>query len=119
MSLIFFDSVLALPPVGLKVTLAVTFILPFCFSFLAALPFAFTFSFVVPALTAFRETFVLWIGTIPLPDSVSVPALFTVTGSFAVPFFLFSFTFPKLKGLGGGGFPVKVAVTTWSDPIVT
>lgn len=40
------------PPVGVKVTFAFSFTLPFSFSFFFALPVAFSFSFTVPAAAA-------------------------------------------------------------------
>ena len=74
-----------------------TFTFPALFSFFFCLPFDLTSRFTVPAAVG---VFVCL--TTPLPVSVRVPGPGTVTGSLAVPFFLFSFGLPRVIAFDGG-----------------
>ena len=92
-SLTFSLSWPASPPSGAKRTSALTFALPFFFSFLASLPFGFSFSVAEPGPAATRFVFR------PLPVSSSSPgARRPVTSSFAVPFFLLRLSLPSSNG---------------------
>src|SRR4051794_6142946 len=106
MSLIVLGLALGSPPVGVKVTVVLTFALPVRFSFFFALPLALIRSFTLPAaLTALAAAALSgragrW-GTTRFPARVRVPGPGTFTVSLAVPFFLFRFSLPKLNRLEG------------------
>lgn len=106
-----FDWVDGSPPVGENVTLALTFALPFSFSFFFALPVAFNFSFTVPAAVATAlEAFS------PLPERLTVPAPGTSMESVAVPFFWFRLSAPILNWLEGL-VGLEGAIRTGSGPM--
>ena len=98
---------LGAPPVGAKVTSAVTLAFPFLRSFLRALPFAFTNSVTSPAAAA--------LALAPLTLAVSAssrpPAPGTSTASRAVPFFLLRVRAPNVNSFGTGA--MRGAGATW------
>ena len=72
------------------------------FAFTLALPVEDSFFFAWPltliaTLIVFGPTALRWILTMPLPETVTLPAAETLTGSFAVPVRLFSLTLPILS----------------------
>src|SRR5215217_7879338 len=92
LSFTFFVWVRGDPPVGVKVTIALTLTLPVRSSLSLDLPFALISSFTAPVLTALGTR---W------PASCSVPGPGSTTVSRKVPLRLFRTTFPNLNRLEG------------------
>ena len=105
LSVTFFVFVFSVPPVGVKVTSALTFTLPCFFRCFFLSPVGLTRSFTVPApLTGIAAPVgaLLWV-TRSSPFSFSLPWPGTVTASFAVPLSLFSFGLSMSNWFEGGG----------------
>ena len=92
LSVIFWVAVAAVPPVGVKVTLALTLALPFFFRSFAALPVALTERVFVEELPV--------VALAPLmfePLSFSLPGPVTLAASFAVPCLLSTLAFESFR----------------------